>query len=122
MYFVLADVATTTLAESSKRSAAGLRRDAKRQKKRNPGGSECSRLLGSTQTAGHCGQFVHAVSDQSSMPTARMEVHSFRLPRIQRVVCTLSDVRIFFPLFFLSKKRLMSARRGYLPREVLEHA
>ena len=49
IYFVLADVATTTPAESSKRSAAGQRRDAKRpKKKRNPGGSECSRLRGST--------------------------------------------------------------------------
>ena len=46
MYFVLADVATTTPAKSSKRSAAGQRRDAKRQSKSDPGGSECSRLLG----------------------------------------------------------------------------
>ena len=33
MYFVLADVATTTPAKSLKRSAAGQRRDAKRQKR-----------------------------------------------------------------------------------------
>ncbi len=47
MYFVLTDVATTTPAKSSKRSAAGQRRDAKRQSKSDPGGSECSQLLGS---------------------------------------------------------------------------
>ncbi|CAF9943085.1 MAG: hypothetical protein ALECFALPRED_010556 [Alectoria fallacina] len=47
MYFVLADVATTTLAKSSKRSAAGQRRHAKRQTKSDPGGSKRSRLLGS---------------------------------------------------------------------------
>ena len=47
MYFVLADVATTIPAKSLKRSAAGQKRDAKCQKKSDPGGSECSRLLGS---------------------------------------------------------------------------
>ena len=38
MYFVLADVATTTPAKNLKRSAAGQRRDAKRQKKSESGG------------------------------------------------------------------------------------
>ena len=67
VYFVLAEVAATTPTKRLKRSAAGQRRDAKRQEKRDSGGSECSRLLGSAYTAGHYGNFVHAVSDQSSM-------------------------------------------------------
>ena len=46
MYFVLADVAITTPAKSLKRSAAGQRRDAKRQKKSESGGLEGPRLLG----------------------------------------------------------------------------
>lgn len=53
MYFVLADVTTpagvttTTPEKSPRRSAAGRKRDAKRQRKSGSGGSECSRLLGS---------------------------------------------------------------------------
>ncbi len=47
IYFVLADatITTTAPAKSSKRSAAGQRRDAKHQKRGGPGGSQCSRYL-----------------------------------------------------------------------------